>query len=326
NLGKGEDFWSREDRAFEMSVLASSVANRDDQISFFLLVDMEHLTHRGLQAFYASQRNTVPEKLMRIDSEQKAFFVDLQLTEQGEIGLLLDSLNRLQVDYEINASENVILDIELLIERIDDWRDAYQNSYSQILKNSQRLLSKVTFDNSSIQTENTLAKNEQIVNNLFLDVLTESRQNLDESQKNLLFDVANQCPKHGGRYVYRARTLYNWLVEYKDFDDEMICEVIEERTEENKPIEQVTAAKSDMQMNLFPNPAQDVISIEIDSFKERQDLSIELYDFNGRRLKSQTLNSGQSTLETYSLSEGVYFISLFVNGVRLETQRIIILK
>jgi hypothetical protein len=58
---------------------------------------------------------------------------------------------------------------------------------------------------------------------------------------------------------------------------------------------------------LFPNPASDLLNIEVENFEQK---SISLLDLNGRILIQQNINTKSSILNLTELPAGVYFIQL----------------
>lgn len=83
---------------------------------------------------------------------------------------------------------------------------------------------------------------------------------------------------------------------------------------------------NDLQINVFPNPASDLIAIQIGGLV-KSDMKVELYDLQGKLIKSSIINIGQtiSYFDIQTLYSGVYFVK-FSNGNNTESKKIIISK
>ncbi len=70
-----------------------------------------------------------------------------------------------------------------------------------------------------------------------------------------------------------------------------------------------------LQISVFPNPATDVIAIQVGSIL-KADLIIELYDMSGQLVRNTTLNQGSTIwhLDTRTLYSGEYILQLSQNG------------
>jgi hypothetical protein len=74
-----------------------------------------------------------------------------------------------------------------------------------------------------------------------------------------------------------------------------------------------------------PNPAQDIIFINIENHSEDVEYTFNIYDIMGNMVKSGALKE-RSEIQVLELSEGMYFIQIHKNGVQQETLRTIILR
>ena len=83
---------------------------------------------------------------------------------------------------------------------------------------------------------------------------------------------------------------------------------------------------NDGKVNIFPNPASDLIAIQIkDLVKENYD--VVLYDVTGKLVEQKTLYQGSTIVyfDTKTLYSGVYFVKIIV-GDNVITKKIIIEK
>jgi len=80
------------------------------------------------------------------------------------------------------------------------------------------------------------------------------------------------------------------------------------------------------QFNLFPNPATDLINVNI-SFAKPSDLKIQLVDFTGKLVKEinagQVKNNFKTCISTSELAKGIYFLKV-ISGTSTEIKKVII--
>ncbi|APZ45934.1 hypothetical protein BW723_06345 [Polaribacter reichenbachii] len=82
----------------------------------------------------------------------------------------------------------------------------------------------------------------------------------------------------------------------------------------------VTNINNKLSFNIYPNPALNIINIEIDkNYSEKN--TLHLYDNTGRLLINKKVISNNSSLNISKLSKGVYFIKIF-NKEQTSTKRI----
>jgi hypothetical protein len=86
-------------------------------------------------------------------------------------------------------------------------------------------------------------------------------------------------------------------------------------------------AVKDAQMgdvSLFPNPAQDVFTVDLGEYKLQ---SVNLYDISGRKIKNYNYN-GESSVKIYTqeICNGFYFIELNTNCGKRIIKKIVVNK
>lgn len=81
-----------------------------------------------------------------------------------------------------------------------------------------------------------------------------------------------------------------------------------------------------LQVNIFPNPASDVIAIQVGTIL-KNDIEIELYDMAGQMVRKTTLNQGSTIwhIDTRTLYSGEYIMQLSQNG-ETSVKKIMIIK
>lgn len=74
-----------------------------------------------------------------------------------------------------------------------------------------------------------------------------------------------------------------------------------------------------------PNPAQDIIYINIENYLEDFEYNFKMYDIMGNMVKNGALKE-RSEIPALELSEGMYFIQIYKNGAQQKSLRTIILR
>ncbi len=71
-------------------------------------------------------------------------------------------------------------------------------------------------------------------------------------------------------------------------------------------------------MLVFPNPANELVNLELNLTSTVSNLTIEIIDITGRVIKSEQRQASKglfaTQIETNSLQSGVYFLSVSGNG------------
>lgn len=86
-------------------------------------------------------------------------------------------------------------------------------------------------------------------------------------------------------------------------------------SESGSSINEVSA--NDLKFNLYPNPAQDFVTIEVDAPS-----TLQIFDMQGRLVRQQQLTNPTNTINTNDL-KGSYFVKI-ISGKKLETKKLIV--
>lgn len=139
-----------------------------------------------------------------------------------------------------------------------------------------------------------------------------------------LHDLANGCTKTNGPPVNKARALYN-LVFKNSYNYINNCAA----SKPLKPLGQYSENKNlnvqDWYVKIYPNPANDRISIETNT--KTGEVTIEIADLTGRRVLTKQIKILDFfiTLEI-DLFNGVYLLTLINNENRTATKKLVIAK
>ena len=75
------------------------------------------------------------------------------------------------------------------------------------------------------------------------------------------------------------------------------------------------------QIKIFPNPANDVLTLNTGNLKNIQ---LELFDISGRKLFQQKVSYSQENVDVSSFANGVYICTITSNNQTVKREKIVI--
>lgn len=79
-------------------------------------------------------------------------------------------------------------------------------------------------------------------------------------------------------------------------------------------------------LGIYPNPTSDYIHLKISNYKNYKKLHYQIIDLNGRVILSNTIDELIKTIETSSLSDGLYLLQIFDSNNLLSSSKISVIK
>ena len=196
------------------------------------------------------------------------------------------------------------------------------------------LLDQVIPLNDQISPENIQEKNYKDLNDINLNYLFKENTNLSEFQINTIYNIANQCPYKGGEAVYKARLIYNTLIDtHIYFDDDSLCGLREHEFNDGKstsvteePLSK-DLSNTTFTANVFPNPANEFVNLIIpqSSFETGEIL---IFDVLGKKVFDFTLSPSKQkyTFDTSHFDDGVYFYQIWIDGQSIASDKLNIFR
>lgn len=75
---------------------------------------------------------------------------------------------------------------------------------------------------------------------------------------------------------------------------------------------------------IFPNPTTDFVNVNMEGFEYQNGLrSYQLYDYQGRLLKQNTINQNETQINLNDLSASIYILQVYVDNKVLKTFKIL---
>jgi len=145
----------------------------------------------------------------------------------------------------------------------------------------------------------------------------------DANQLNDLRALAVKCPYEAGTAVYMARSIlkmYDTIHYYND------CEIVRPPQDKMRLIHKQPLAVSNM-FKLYPNPNNGSMTLDY-KLADSETGAIEIYDLAGKLISNHVFNSSSTTLQVNenNLDAGAYYYCIKVNGNKVKTDKLIIIK
>lgn len=166
--------------------------------------------------------------------------------------------------------------------------------------------------NDAIEPENTIEANRKAANSVFLDTWAQGYEELDQTQIDLLTEIAYMDPLTNGDAVYTARVMVG--IEPDQGDSRL-------QAPTNATPGMFTTS------NVYPNPNNGRMSMDYE-LKEGSKGELSIFDLQGRRIKNVELEQGKHSLEVdgSDMPSGVYLYNVSINGSIVTTNKLVIIK
>ncbi|MFZ2900680.1 MAG: T9SS type A sorting domain-containing protein, partial [Saprospiraceae bacterium] len=184
--------------------------------------------------------------------------------------------------------------------------------------------------NDAIESETTQGSNEKLINALFLSTLAQGIDTFSQAQIGQIESVAFQCIYDGGQAVTHARNLYR-LVKDTAFEDKDLCTPKFKSSAFTSKEEYPLAPAVVPLFHLFPNPADDRLTIEFNSLKNQphpSDFYLSIYSAIGLLEVSNQIvpKEGYFELDLGWFNPGMYWLTIRDGERTLFTSRFMVIR
>ena len=98
----------------------------------------------------------------------------------------------------------------------------------------------------------------------------------------------------------------------------IFSDVIEEQTAEEE-------LESKPKFKAYPNPSDgQVLTVVLSKYQPESRFRLDVVDVSGKLIQSVKLGSEVDYMELFDIQPGMYFLILFEDGLRVESQRLIV--
>jgi hypothetical protein len=178
----------------------------------------------------------------------------------------------------------------------------------------------IKLENSNIPVIHIFEKNEQLINDIYLSYFTPGAADITDQVINQIKSVASQCPLSGGNAVFRARAL---LIPYddKEYDDVALCQRLDS--------ERVGGTTPEARLTVYPNPAYDMVVIEIPkNLILGEESSLDLVNTLGQVVRTEKISNSSLRVEmnVKGLPSGLYSCTLMKNDKPFIYKKIMVIN
>jgi len=147
------------------------------------------------------------------------------------------------------------------------------------------------------------------------------------------FCVTPEYPS--GTYCYFATVDANWNSYYPYvvgptfygvYANRKVTSITESVTTYTPSSSGIASAEADMSANIFPNPASDLVAVQINGLN-RDNIAVSLYGVEGKLIQKKTIYPGSTIayFDTQTLYAGTYLVKI-VSGLAVLTRKLVITK
>lgn len=298
----------------------------EDELYQLLLQHPEFLSDPELNSFYLIESQTALGELNKLRQMQEEFpseVVQARNNLSSAEYYLSETDREIEILLAIIEAEQETEQTYVLLEQLYHARDIqtedYNNKYNLYHDAFTEYFDQLNDLNLSISVNTLIQENEQIVNTISFETIGAGIYTFNSAQKSLLASVATQCPKAGGKAVYRARALYALICDTILYHDDSNC--AQQGFYRKKKDEIKKMSIENFNYSVRPNPAKDFISVT----EIPENSNIRISNSQGLNVYQANLNESTSTIiSSASFANGVYFITI-QNSNGIKTKKISIL-
>jgi hypothetical protein len=189
-------------------------------------------------------------------------------------------------------------------------------------------------ENGNLVTTVHWATNDKLINDYYFQGIVDNDPTFSGLSINQLEELAKSCPLTDGDAVYRARSLYTLIAPETVYNDTLLCmpksSLVRDDSQGIESVqyqEDVIETELSTDIQLFPNPAKDRISVNLGQPSEAT-IMVEFFTLQGQRIAQYQLLPGTviTELSIDELPNSVYTVRFSEKGVLINTRKVVIIK
>ncbi len=280
-----------------------------------ILDSIELLNDPVVQNFYSDPNNVEILSMMDLKSEAKAVFdynTDVIAAILEQISYTEASIATLDASLALDPTNTTLqLQRSQQLTLLTQQQQLYQNIWNATLVNisnsaEQTIASFMSFQTSSIPAEFTKKS--------WIAYLKQKGKghSFSTAELNELKDIALTCPELGSSVVHFASAIYSGMTEIP-----LPVSACEEDTKNGKiEFKGSNTVQSNSDFALYPNPGRNELNISVN---HELTYRVEIMTLTGKKMRTQTSSELQTSINTSSLSEGMYMIHVFSEDGQLNS-------
>ncbi len=170
---------------------------------------------------------------------------------------------------------------------------------------------------------NQIQANEKLVNYYYLLQQNNPGYQYTAGDSSAIYSIASQCQNEGGSIVWQARMMYFDIIGERVSFDDYCLEMGKSLVHHGNSI----STASSNNVKLYPNPNNGNFILE-KSIGEHQNGVLTIFDITGKIISSHSFNGAVSheTIDATQLDAGVYFYEIKIDGGKIKTDKLVIIK
>ncbi len=148
-------------------------------------------------------------------------------------------------------------------------------------------------------------------------------QNTEKNSNDLMDTIiayGNDTTGSSGSVTYSIGQVYYTSIEESEYN--VVQGIQHQETYNSLDTQDVIEPKTEI--SIYPNPTTDFVNINMEGYELENGLrSYQLYDFQGRLLKQNTINQNETQVNLSDLSSSIYLLQVYVDNKALKTFKII---
>lgn len=283
-----------------------------DELYERLLKHPELLADPELNSFYLLESQSASGQMTKLRLLQESYDPEI-VQARNNLSSAEYYLTQVAIALEQNAAEiessgeteALLIERESLIIQYDVLNALYAEKLETYSSLFGEFLEKILEENAQVEVASLMQENEQIVNTIAYETVLEDNFEFNDAQRILLESVIHQCPKAGGKAVYRARALYALISDTIEYNDEANCASqgfyrIKNDSKKDK------TENSSLVFKVKPNPANTSFSVSPIS----EPACLKVFNSQGLLVYQSDLGNEYALINTSTLSNGIYYISI----------------
>ena len=148
-------------------------------------------------------------------------------------------------------------------------------------------------------------------------------QNTETNSNDLMDTIiasGNDATGSSGSVTYSIGQVFYTSIEESEYN--VVQGIQHQETYNSLDTQDVIEPKTEI--SIYPNPTTDFVNINMEGYELENGLrSYQLYDFQGRLLKQNTINQNETQVNLSDLSSSIYLLQVYVDNKALKTFKII---
>ena len=148
-------------------------------------------------------------------------------------------------------------------------------------------------------------------------------QNIETNTNDLMDTIiasGNDATGSSGSVTYSIGQIFYTSIEESEYN--VVQGIQHQETYNSLDTQDVIDPK--IEISIYPNPTTDFVNINMEGYELENGLkSYQLYDFQGRLLKQNTINQNGTQVNLSDLSSSIYLLQVYVDNKALKTFKII---